>query len=150
VHLVTSEQALGAWWFCDISKTTYWWGGIERSAITDHTAAAVRAYALSGSQAIFNEAPTLPETAPAFADLRATIRKEVASFTPTFVVPKTGIATEQPVYAVSTAGVRTTSSNMRVGVGTVCRCAALHIIEGTSLYCYVGAQLVALCVEKPK
>lgn len=149
VHLVTSEQALGAWWFCDISKTTYWWGGIERGAITDHTAAAVRAYALSGSQAIFNEAPTLPESAPVFTELRATIRKEIASFVPTFVVPKTGTtATEQPVYAISSANVRTTSSNMRVGVGTQCNCFAAHVIEGSTLYCSVAPQLVAQCVEK--
>lgn len=92
-----------------------------------------------------------PGSGPAWDTLtEKTIAAGRAAFggKPAFIVAKNGTVTTRPAFAV-VAGKRSFSSTNRALVGSACDCAALKLTEGSTTYCQVATNLVAICVPNP-
>lgn len=64
-----------------------------------------------------------------------------------YVVAKNGTSLTRPTYPF-VAGVRNATSNGTVAVGATCSCVEGRIVEGSTAYCLVKPETVAVCVVK--
>ncbi|MBE2242476.1 MAG: hypothetical protein IAE86_06960 [Burkholderiaceae bacterium] len=144
------------YWWCE--DGSWEWGAWRPSTATPERATASLAHAFGLNPGFPENAPkSIPDGDPAWPALRAavqaavdadTVRPSVASW----IVQKNGSAADRPAYPFDGGG-RGTKSTARVsimtnGKPTPCDC-SVKTVEGSTTYCGVAPQLVAVCVRAP-